>query len=428
MSAIVVGGGLAGLLAGYRLAQAGNKVTLLEAGSELGGMLRSIEVGGITVDAGAEAYALRGGYGRALCDELGMLVASPLGRPHVFFPEGPFPMAEGLLGIPASADDPAFNALSEQGRQRAFQDLELPAEVGADATTVGELVAARMGEEAVERLVGPVATSIYGSTPQRLRLAEFAPNLLPALAEHGSLIAAVAATRSPSGAAVEQPVGGMFKLIEELAQRLQQAGGTIVCEAAVQDLTRDEYGFTVGLADGEQYQAQQIVLAAPAAICLELLGRLTDLDLELPAARQARLVTLAVDHPQLLDGPVGSGALVATPEGEAAVKAITHYSLKWPWAQRDGRSVLRLSYPGQADPDRAQAIADAARLTGVDITDDQVVDYVSVRWDAMPSRLDPAVKDQILQASAAAGVDVVGAWLDGNGIGSVIAGCQRVTA
>jgi protoporphyrinogen oxidase len=46
MKAIVVGGGVAGLTAAYRLLQGGHEVTVLEAGPELGGLVRTFDAGG----------------------------------------------------------------------------------------------------------------------------------------------------------------------------------------------------------------------------------------------------------------------------------------------------------------------------------------------------------------------------------------------
>jgi protoporphyrinogen oxidase len=46
MKAAIVGGGVAGLTAAYRLLQAGHEVTLLEAGPELGGLVRTFDAGG----------------------------------------------------------------------------------------------------------------------------------------------------------------------------------------------------------------------------------------------------------------------------------------------------------------------------------------------------------------------------------------------
>ena len=52
---VVVGGGLAGLAAAFRLAAAGRSVTVLERGAMLGGRARSTEVGGVPVDLGFQS-------------------------------------------------------------------------------------------------------------------------------------------------------------------------------------------------------------------------------------------------------------------------------------------------------------------------------------------------------------------------------------
>ena len=67
---LIVGGGLAGLTAARRLALAGAEVTVLEASSRFGGQLATHTVGGITLDAGAEAFATRAGTVRA-CEAAG---------------------------------------------------------------------------------------------------------------------------------------------------------------------------------------------------------------------------------------------------------------------------------------------------------------------------------------------------------------------
>ena len=59
-SVAVIGGGISGLAAAFRLRNAGLDVTVLEGSPRLGGKLAVSEVGGIAVDAGAEAL-LRAG-------------------------------------------------------------------------------------------------------------------------------------------------------------------------------------------------------------------------------------------------------------------------------------------------------------------------------------------------------------------------------
>lgn len=426
MTAVVVGGGLAGLLAGHRLAQQGRRVTVLEATTRLGGMLAPVEIGRVAVDAGAEAYAVRGGVGRALCEELGLEVAGPVGQPHIWRPNGVWPMAEGVLGIPSSLDDPALGALTPEDLARLRQDAHLPREVGADAVTVGELVRARLGHGALDTLVAPVAQGVYSLAPDRMPLAAFAPGLTHALRETGTLLGAVAAVRRPGVAAVEQPVGGMFRLVDALAERIVAAGGEIRLTSPAVSLRRAGSQFAVGLPEGETVVADRLVLAATAATACALLARI-GVDLTPPPVATARLAVLGVAHPALASGPVGSGLLVGERDDAIHAKALTHYSLKWPWARRPGQEILRLAYPEQLLPTRAEALGDASRFLGIPLADRDVTGFASVSWESMPTRMEHSTREYYLEAVTAAGVDLVGAWLDGNGIASVIAGCDRLT-
>ena len=69
---VVVGAGIAGLVAARDLAAGGLSVTLLEATDRLGGKVARHTVGGIELDAGAESFATRRGTVAALAAELGL--------------------------------------------------------------------------------------------------------------------------------------------------------------------------------------------------------------------------------------------------------------------------------------------------------------------------------------------------------------------
>lgn len=420
----VVGGGLAGMLAALRLCEAGHQVQLREAGSAAGGMIAAADLAGTLVDAGAEAYAARGGTGRALCDELGIDVAGPSGVAHIWRPSGASPMAEGVVGIPATLDDPALRALSLEGRVAVARDADLGPDAGADATTVGTLVRARLGDEALATLVEPVTRGVYATPADRLPLTAVAPGLTAALRAQGSLLAAVAATRA-EGPTVEQPVGGMFRLIAEIEHRVRAAGGDVRCAAAVTALARDGEDLVLTTTTGEVLRADRVVLATPATVAARLLAQV-GVEIVPPPVRSARFAILAVSTPELAGDPVGSGVLVADPAPGLCAKALTHYSAKWPWARAEGREILRLSYAADIDPSREQAVADASLLTGIAIDPAEVAAFASVEWASMPARIDPTARDSFLSDAAAVGVDLVGAWIDGNGIAPVILGVGRV--
>lgn len=418
---VVVGGGLAGLLAAVRLGERGHEVTVVEAQPQLGGMITSIAVGDALVDAGAEAYAVRGGTVRALCDELGLEVAPPRGTSQLWWQHGILPMATGVLGIPSSLDDPALTALTPDEYRLAAAEPQLDRAVGADATTVAELVRARMGEAVVTKLVAPVTRGVYALAPEQMPLAEFAPQLLPKLAETGSLIAAVAQLRGPGSAAVEQPVGGMFQLIEALRERFVAAGGTLHTAAPATRIERDAAGFTVFAGDDLELHADHLVLATPARPAAKLLA---DLGVEItpPPVRTIRSTILTATAPEFAAHPVGSGVLVAEPDASGA-KALTHYSVKWSWAPEH---VFRMTYPPQAQPTLADAVRDLSRLTGVPLEPEQITGFASLAWESVPTRISPAERARMRELAATVGVDLVGAWLDGNGVAPTLAGVARL--
>jgi len=71
----VVGGGISGLTAAYRLRlTAGDEanITLFDPSDRLGGVLRTEQVGGVAIDVGAEAFVVRRPEVPALLAELGL--------------------------------------------------------------------------------------------------------------------------------------------------------------------------------------------------------------------------------------------------------------------------------------------------------------------------------------------------------------------
>ncbi|MET0783711.1 MAG: FAD-dependent oxidoreductase, partial [Leifsonia flava] len=58
---VVVGGGVAGLVAALDCARVGIRVTVIERAEAPGGAVATETVAGIRVDTGAESYATRGG-------------------------------------------------------------------------------------------------------------------------------------------------------------------------------------------------------------------------------------------------------------------------------------------------------------------------------------------------------------------------------
>jgi oxygen-dependent protoporphyrinogen oxidase len=404
--AVVVGGGVAGLVAARELAHAGVRVLVLEQGPQAGGAVARHVVAGLTLDAGAESFATRGGTVAALVADLGLadrvVEPEPLGA-WVQLPTGagPLPRA-GHLGIPADPWAPDVRrTIGLVGAVRATLDRVLPASWAprGASPTLGALVRARFGPRVLDRLVRPVVGGVLAADPDDIAVDAVSPGLRAAFEREGSLGAAVRSLRAlaPAGSAVACLDGGLHVLVDALVADVEAHGGTVRTGAAVTDVarvdtaagalapaggdsgtagaTRDDgtrgTGGTVGAAGAagggafvvtvavadtpgvpSDVHTERVVLATPSAPQL-----LAGLDPELggldpDAGADVVLATLVLDAPALDAAPRGTGVLVTPDVRGVRAKALTHASTKWGWVARaagPGRHVVRLSY-GVAGP------------------------------------------------------------------------------
>ncbi|MEC5179013.1 protoporphyrinogen oxidase [Arthrobacter sp. CG_A4] len=442
-TAVVVGGGISGLLAARELARAGVSTTVLEASGGWGGCVGSHTVAGLTLDSGAESFATRCSAVADLAAELGLAAQIVAPNPRgawVQLPEGPRELPRtGVLGIPANPWDPEVRrTLGLLGTLRASLDALLPASLGTrnEDTSVAALVRARMGRRVLERLVAPVVGGVHSADPEVLDVDMVAPGLRAGIREHGSLAAAVTALRSgapgrggadssarppatpahppasgaPATAGVTDPGpqkagsavaglrGGMFTLVSALLADLRRRGVTLLSNTPAGSVERTADGWRVAAGD-TAYDAGLLVIAVegPAAVGL-LTATLPELARRRPGAGpDVSLVTLVVDLPQLDDAPRGTGVLVAPQSPGIQAKALTHSTAKWGWlAERTGPGthVVRLSYgrgdtrhgvQGAGGPRTDEelfdaALRDASTLLSVPVTAADVVGRDVVRW------------------------------------------------
>ncbi|QIZ97251.1 FAD-dependent oxidoreductase [Leifsonia sp. PS1209] len=480
---VVIGGGMAGLVAARDCARPGFSVTLLEASDAFGGSVAALDVGGITVDAGAESFATRGGHVAALIEELGLsgdvVQPNPAGA-WVRYGSRTVPLPKaGLLGIPSSplASD-VVAAIGWGGALRAYLDRLMPVLTIGKEKRLGTLVRKRMGAKVLDRLVAPVATGVYSAQPDDLDVDVVAPGLNNALTRLGSLSGAVGELRAnaKAGSAVGGIDGGMWRLPAALASAIAEHGGVLRTGAQVvsvepwvapdpesaetDDTTRQGADpaqtdaaaeaadalparWTVRLADGEELPADAVILATPAPAALALLAtaspelaRLSELDW--PPASSVELVTLVLTDQRLSSAPRGTGVLVSDAErSDVSAKAMTHSTAKWAWlaqAVGAGRHVVRLSY-GRAGTSsetaglddaalRALAVSDASTLLDIPLTESEVAAFARTRWtNALPyAALGEGARIAAVReaADAVEGLEVTGSWLTGTGLASVV--------
>lgn len=467
--AIVIGGGIAGLVAARELSLTGHRVDVFEASPRFGGCVGSHEVAGLVLDAGAESFALRNTAVADLAADLGL--AEAITRPHAAASwlyhapaetgkrpaarAQPLP-ATAILGIPADprADD-VKAVIGTAGSVRAAADLAMPVtrRQATEPISLGELVHARMGQAVLEHLVTPIVAGVHSADPSTLDADTVAPGLRAAMAKHHSLARAVASLKAsaPAGSAVGGLTGGMHRLVTALVAELAGDGvglhpGSRVASIAAEAGADSGWRVVVdGRASSEQ--ADRLIIATPGPAAVDLLSAvLPDAAALRPATGHGiALATLVVDQPELDEAPRGTGLLVAPGTVGVTAKALTHGTAKWEWLADEagpGTHVLRLSYgrlsdaPGAVPADdqalRDVAIADASALLGTELTAADVVGWDVVRYDAALPFATTGHRDRVAAfrtaVAAHPGLEVVGAWLAGTGLASVVADARARTA
>ncbi|HEV7887015.1 MAG TPA: protoporphyrinogen oxidase [Acidimicrobiales bacterium] len=418
----VVGGGITGLAAAYEATKAGARVTVYEGGARLGGKILTTEFEGVPVDAGPDAFLARVPHAVELCRELGLageLVAPAAGKAFVWTGGRLRPLPEGLvLGVPTDLFGLARSGiLSPAGVLRAGLDLVLPRTRFGDDPSVAEVVTARFGHEAADRLVEPLLGGIHAGRIDRLSLSASAPQLAAAAQRSRSLLLGLRGTGAKGS--LDGPVffslkGGMARLVEALAERLDDV----------------RLGQPVdGLPD-----ADRVVVATPAPATARLLQAVSpEAGEELREIEHASvaLVTLAYESFDGAGSGAGSGFLVPRVDGRL-MTACSFGTNKWPHWSGPGRTVLRVS-AGRAGDDRAMRMADDELVDGlhaelaeaVGVRSRPVAQRVS-RWpDGFPQYAPGhAARVQRIEAAVARDlprVRLAGAALHGVGIPACIA-------
>jgi oxygen-dependent protoporphyrinogen oxidase len=380
---IVVGAGIAGLVAARELVLLGHTVRVLEASDRAGGQIAAATVDGVRIDLGAEAFATRGGLVRDYLERLGLAdrIESPLDAPAwLCTPENdlvPLP-AVSLLGIPSAplAAD-VVRVVGRRGAWRAQLDALLPGPIGSRMTTVGGVVRRRMGAAVLERLVAPVVEGIHSVHPDQLPLTSV-PGLRHHLLRENSLARAVMRMRidAPAGSLVARIDGGMTTLVDALLAELDRFGVAIDYGVRV-IAAHPDHVVVAGDGGDEHVISGRVLVAAPGIVANE--------HGETGGTTQTHLVTLvlAADGPYrdaLVTAPRGTGVLVARGSTVQA-RALTHATAKWPGLRERaaGREIVRLSYEQPVDVEQARR--DASVLLGVSIPADSIEHVETVSWN-----------------------------------------------
>ncbi|BDG62307.1 protoporphyrinogen oxidase [Caldinitratiruptor microaerophilus] len=373
---VVVGGGITGLAAAYRLQERAREAglavdwTLVERESRLGGKIVTEVVDDFIVDGGPDSFLSEkpgvidlarrvGAAGRLLPtneSERGTFIYSR-GRLHR--------LPDGLLMMVPTRLWPmvATGLLSWPGKLRMAMDLFIPPRRDRADESLESFVVRRLGREALERIAEPLVAGIHASEPSRMSVRASFPRFVRMEEEHGSLIRAALAARrraaaaAPGGGAGDLPVprtyfmsfrGGMGDLTASVAARLDP--GRVVLGRGVSEIApgRDGAPYAVFLEGGGRLEADAVILATPSVDTARLLEgvdpEIAGLVGQIPMA-PAITVSLAWRRADLPPGLEGFGFLVPAVE-RRRLMGVTYSSVKWEGRAPDGKHFLLRAFLG----------------------------------------------------------------------------------
>lgn len=442
----VVGGGITGLVAAFRLSQeAGLDVTLLEARNGVGGKINTVSLDGVRVELGPDSFLPRDERPLRLCTDIG--ISGELVEPQDFggwlFRQGQLTRLPSgtVLGFPASLRALArASVLTPRGRLRAAAEVLNKRPLSGPDVSVGSFVRTRLGTEVLERLVDPLLAGTRAGEVNEMSLAAAIPPVDAAARSHRSLILGLRRNRAPQGARPRffAPRGGMHRLVEALEDAMP--GVEMRRGVAVDSVLVSGARFALETSQGSVH-ADAVVVTAPSYAAAGMVQPVSrGAAEELAAIKHSRSAVVNLVFPQagvrVPEG--GSGVLVPSTEA-MTISGCTWFSNKWPnLAAEDGRVTIRC-FVGRGHDDPALKLEDRD-LVGIVVEELRSMMTVTAepsstkvtRWDAGLPRYTVGHLERVARIerhlSAMPKLQIAGASLRGSGIPDCIAQAERASA
>ncbi|NIQ03414.1 MAG: protoporphyrinogen oxidase [Nitrospinaceae bacterium] len=382
---IIIGGGIAGLAAAYRLQEEIQKnaavtCTVLEGSDRFGGKIHTLRRDGFIIERGPDSFISQKPWAIELCRKLGIgdhLVGTKTDHPQtfVYINRKMVTMPDGLsLMVPTKFLPFATTRLfTWPGKIRMGMDVFLPKKRGNSDESLASFVRRRLGQEALERMGQPLMAGIYASDPETMSLHTTFPMFAQVEKKHRSLILGMLAAKRKRGNPAPPKDGYKpFSLFLTLKNGLSEMVETVIEKspdvlfrnnARVESLLHEGNGWQVRLKSGETLTADAVIVSTPANRTARLVadwapevaGRLDQIPYVSTAAVVLGFRKDGFSHPLR-----GFGFVVPHVE-KRRITACTWVSSKFPERAPDDRVLLRAFVGGAVNEALAEQDEEALK-------------------------------------------------------------------
>jgi protoporphyrinogen/coproporphyrinogen III oxidase len=353
--ALVVGGGISGLVCAHALLKAGIEVLLVEASPRPGGVIRSLSREGFLCELGPQSFSGTPAV-RQLCAELSIsneLLHAPSRAPR-------YVLIDGQLH-PVPLSPPAFfmSSLINASTKWVFVRDLLGKSIPPDADeSVADFVRRKFSPQLLDRLVGPFVSGIYAGDPERLSVRSAFPQLYEAEKTSASIVRGMLRIAKSKKGPGERPALQTFRegnetLVHALVNKL---GPALLAETRVTEISRQNDGSFELRLEGhiadESLSTKSLILATPSDVTGKLLCGL-DSSFE-PLLTSIEFAPVAVVSLGYRKSDVGHslrgfGFLVPRSAGLRVLGSVWNSSL-FPDRAPEGHALLTSFVGGTTDP------------------------------------------------------------------------------
>ena len=387
MKLVIIGGGITGLSLAYFLIEKNPSldIVVLESEKKAGGKIWTDKVNGFLCEGGVNGFLDNRPKTLELVSKLALtpLRSSDNARKRFIFSEGT------LHRLPESPA--AFfmsNLLSLSGRLRIIGEIFAPKGSGEDET-LASFAKRRLGKEAYEKLIDPMASGIYAGDPEKMSLKSCFLKVYNLEQKYGSLIKGMLKLQKEAkktgkkvgagpGGVLTSFYDGMGMMIDALTGIL---GGRLRTGTRAVSVDKQKDNYLVYLSDGSRLDAEAVVFAAPA---FETSGLVKDIDKNLSSVLSeipypaVSVVCFGYKRERLKHPLDGFGFLIPGREGRRILGTLWDSSV-FPNRAPEGYVLLRSMLGGVRRSDLA--LQDENRLTDIVMAELRDVMKITVQPD-----------------------------------------------